>query len=34
MKQPKIPTLLELKEILGIKPISPISIATRKYKGH
>jgi len=32
MKQPKLPTIVELKELWGLQPVSSFSVATRKYK--
>jgi len=31
MKQPKIPTVTELKEVLGLQPLSLLSVTTKKY---
>jgi len=32
MKQPKLPTIVELKELWGLQPLSSFSVATKKYK--
>jgi len=31
MKQPKIPTVTEMKEVLGLQALSPLSLITQKY---